>query len=84
VSLGLAPIAWGVLIDAVGRRQFATGHFEWNRYAVFFALVVLVFLVAVVLSRRLIEPQAATMDRLLKEILIQSPQRAWVKFWPRQ
>jgi MFS family permease len=83
VSLGLAPIAWGVLIDAVGRREITTGYFEWNRYTVFFVLVALVFVVALALTRRLVEPQAATMDRLLKEILIESPQRVWVKLWPR-
>jgi MFS family permease len=83
VSLGLAPIAWGLLIDAVGRRNFTTAGFEWNRYTVFFVLVVFVFGAALALARRLVEPQAATMDRLLKEILIESPQRVWVKLWPR-
>jgi len=84
VSLGLAPIGWGILIDAVGKREIAFGPFQANRYTVFFASVVLVFGAALTLARRLVEPEAATMDRLLKEILIESPQRAWVKFWPRQ
>ena len=83
VSLGLAPIVWGVLIDAVGKRQFFSGAFEWNRYTVFFAAVMVVFVVALALARRLVEPEAATMDRLLREILIASPQRVWVKLWPR-
>jgi hypothetical protein len=71
------------LIDAVGQNRFISGTFEWNRYTVFFAAAMLVFVVAIVLARRLVEPEAATMDRLLREILIASPQRVWVKLWPR-
>jgi hypothetical protein len=36
-----------------------------------------------VLGRRLEEPAAVSMEELLKELLIESPQRIWVRFWPR-
>jgi len=36
------------------------------------------------LSRQLEEPQAASMEELLRDILIQSPQRVWVRLWPRE
>jgi len=39
--------------------------------------------VALTLARQLEEPEAASMEELLKEILIQSPQRTWVRLWPR-
>jgi hypothetical protein len=32
---------------------------------------------------RLEEPKAASMEALLREILIQSPQRFWLRFWTR-
>lgn len=83
VCLGLAPILWGLLIDAVGQRHITTGGFDWNRYSVFFVLATVVFVVTLCLARRLEEPQAASMDKLLREILIQSPQRVWVRLWPR-
>jgi MFS family permease len=83
VTLGLAPIAWGLLIDAVGKRQLVWLGLSWNRYTVFFASTAMTFLVTLVLARRIEEPEAVSMEDLLREILIQSPQRFWLRFWPR-
>ena len=83
VSLGLAPIGWGLLIDAVDGRTMPDFGLEWNQFTVFFAAAAIMFLMAYVLARRLEEPKAANMETLLREILIQSPQRVWVRFWPR-
>jgi MFS family permease len=84
VTLGLAPIAWGLLIDAVGHRSGTSGGLLWNRYTVFFAAVALACVVTIGLARRLDEPEASSMEELLREILIQSPQRFWLRFWPRE
>ena len=83
VTLGLAPIAWGLLIDAVGTRSPIWLGVAWNRYSVFFAAAALFFTITLTLARRLHEPEAASMEDLLREILIQSPQRFWIRFWPR-
>jgi MFS family permease len=83
VALGLAPIAWGVLIDAVGVHSPLWLGLQWNRYTIFFAGSAVVFGVALILARRLDEPQAASLEELLREILIQSPQRFWLRLWPR-
>jgi len=83
VTLGLAPIAWGVLIDAVGARAPRWLGIEWNRFTVFYAAAAMVFGLTLALARRLDEPKAASMEDLLREILIQSPQRFWLRFWPR-
>ncbi len=83
VTLGLAPIGWGLLIDAVGAHSSMWLGLWWNRYTVFFAATSLVFLVTLGLARRLDEPEAAGLEELLREILIQSPQRFWLRFWPR-
>ena len=83
VTLGLAPIGWGLLIDAVGARAPVWVGVVWNRYTVFFAATALAFTVTLALARRLHEPEAASMEDLLREILIQSPQRFWIRFWPR-
>jgi MFS family permease len=83
VTLGLSPIAWGLLIDAVGDRTPVWLGLEWNRYAVFFAGAAASFVVLLAVVRRLDEPKAASMEALLREILIQSPQRFWLRFWPR-
>ena len=43
-----------------------------------------IVVVTLALARRLEEPAAARMEDLLREILIQSPQRFWLRFWPRR
>lgn len=83
VTLGLAPIGWGLLIDAAGSRSPAWLGLTWGRYTVFFTAAALTFAVTLGLARRLHEPEAASIEELLKEILIESPQRFWVRFWPR-
>ena len=84
VSLGLAPILWGLGIDAIGQRHATWLSLDWNRYSIFFAAVAAVFGGALILAGRLEEPAAASMEDLLREILIQSPQRVWVRLWPRE
>jgi MFS family permease len=83
VTLGIAPIAWGLLIDGVGTRSGTWLGIQWNPYTIFFAGAAFCFLMSLVLARRLHEPEAAGMEELLREILIQSPQRFWLRFWPR-
>jgi MFS family permease len=83
VTLGLAPIAWGLVIDAAGARRPRWLGLEWNRFTVFFAAAAVVYVGTLVLARRLEEPAAASTEELLREILIQSPQRVWLRFWPR-
>lgn len=83
VTLGLSPIVWGLLIDAVGDRTPFWLGLEWNRFSFFFAGAALAFVVMLAIVRRLDEPKAASMEALLREILIQSPQRFWLRFWPR-
>ena len=83
VTLGLAPIAWGLLIDLVGTRSPLWLGIEWNRFTVFFAGAALASIGTLLLVRRLEEPQAVSMEELLREILIQTPQRVWLRFWPR-
>ena len=82
-ALGVAPIAWGLLIDAVGGRRAVWLGVEWNRFTIFFAAAGVAFAVAFALSRRLDEPEAASLEDLLREILIQSPQRFLLRLWPR-
>jgi MFS family permease len=83
VTLGLAPIIWGLMIDALSPVSVVWLGLEWNRYSIFFVAVAAAFLAALILARRLDEPAAARMDELLRDILIQSPQRFWLRFWPR-
>ena len=83
LAMGLSPILWGVLIDSLRWLDVAWHGFSVNRYSLFFAAVNLVFLVTFWLCQRLEEPKAASMEALLRDILIESPQRVWVRLWPK-
>ncbi len=83
VTLGVAPVAWGLLIDAVGDRSWIALGLSWNRFTIFFGGAMLAFAVTLVLARRLDEPQAASLEDLLREVLLQPPQRMLMRFWPR-
>lgn len=83
LTLGLSPILWGISIDAAQSLHVVWHGFEWNRFSLFFAAIALMFIVTLTLCRRLEEPQAASMETLLRDILTQSPLRFWLRFWPR-
>ena len=83
LAMGLSPILWGVLIDSLRWLDVAWHGFSVNRYSLFFAAVSLVFVVTFWLCQRLDEPKAASMEALLRDILIESPQRVWVRLWPK-
>ena len=83
VSLGLAPVLWGLIIDLIGHRHGTLAGLDWNQYSLFFVLVLLVVIVALVLAHNLHEPKAASLESLLTDIMIESPQRLWLRVWPR-
>lgn len=83
VVLGLAPVLWGLLIDLLENATFRWGAFTWNKYSLFFTLSAAVFIAGIVAARKIDEPHAVTMDKLLRELLIESPQRVWIRLWPR-
>ena len=83
LTLGLAPIFWGMFIDALQPLHANWRGFEWNRFSLFFTAVAIMFLVTLALCRRLDEPQARTMEDLLRDVLEQSPLRFWLRLWPR-
>ena len=82
LALGLAPVLWGLVIDAFGPRQIQWRHIELNRFSLFFGCVVIVFALALALCRRLDEPAARNVDELVTDLL-RSPQRLWLRLWPR-
>jgi MFS family permease len=83
VVLGIAPIAWGLIIDLVGERAPVWLGLSWNRFSVFFGAVAVCWCITLMLSRRLHEPQAASMEELLRQILMELPLRFVGRLWPR-
>ena len=83
LTLGLSPILWGVFIDALKGLHVSRFGIEWTRFTVFFSAAALSIVVTGILAQRLDEPKAATFDKLLHDLLVQSPQRVWFRMWPR-
>ncbi len=83
LTLGMSPVLWGILLDAMGERSGAWLGVGWNRYSVFFGLAAAAFGWAFHLARRLEEPKAGTADALLRELLVQNPQRWLVRLFGR-
>jgi MFS family permease len=81
VALGLAPIAWGLIIDLIGNLQGTLFGINWNHYTVFFTLVLLMFIATLKLAQELHEPKAASFETLLTHIMVESPQRLWLRIW---
>jgi MFS family permease len=83
VTQGLAPIAWGMMIDAIGEHEILWLGISWNRFSLFFMGVAVVIIGALLASRRLEEPKAASMEALVRDIFMQSPLKVWFRLWPR-
>ena len=83
LTLGLAPVFWGLLIDAIGTHAAVWLGFDWNHFSVFFLLVTLTLAVTAALCTYLEEPRAANVEDLLRDLLAQTPWRSWLRFWPR-
>ena len=83
LTLGLAPVLWGLLIDIFSKTQISVNSFSINRYSIFYFGTVLLFAVTMWLARRLEEPTAARVEALIREILVTSPQRFWARMFTR-
>jgi MFS family permease len=77
ITLGLSPVFWGLFLDAIGGHKIVLLGVEWNRFSDYFALVGVCFVVAFGLSERLVEPNAAEVQALVRELLLKEPRRWW-------
>lgn len=83
LTLGLAPVLWGLVIDAFAKTELHWRHFTLNRYSIFYLGSAILFIVTLAFIRRLDEPAAARVERLIREILVTTPQRFWARMFTR-
>jgi MFS family permease len=83
VTLGLAPVVWGLVIDSFYNLNYRVGDLTLNRYSIFYLACLILFAVTVALMRRVEEPTAARVEELIRQILITSPQRFWARLLTR-
>lgn len=82
LALGLAPVAWGLVIDAFGNRRYSGFGLELNRFSFFFVCALAIFSVTLILCRRLDEPRALNFEDVIRDVL-SVPQRLWLRIFPR-
>ena len=75
LTLGLVPLVWGPVMDALDRWRVVWGWWTWNNYTLFYAVLTATMLAGMVLLRSVAEPEAMTWDRFTRELLVDMPAR---------
>lgn len=80
LTLGLSPVLWGALIDLI-RPLGVMGWLgaQWNAFSLAFAAMAVVGLVPLPFCRHLVEPQAAKVEDLLRDLFQQPLVRLWLR-----
>ena len=58
LGLGGAPVAWGLILDAIGSYEAVTGVFHWRRHSIYFFALLALNTIAFAYIRRLHESPA--------------------------
>lgn len=74
--LGVFPIFWGILLDALAGWGTSWSWWQWNQYSLLYGALVVIMIAALVMRNRLAEPRAMTTDAFLRELLVETPSRA--------
>lgn len=84
VSLGLAPVLWGILVDgAAGLSILTKVGFEWNEWSLLFGLLSGLFVASFFFCLRLEEPRGVRWEALTRLLLRRSRVRYWMRAWSR-
>jgi hypothetical protein len=83
LSLGLAPIFWGVFLDALAKHEFALGFFQVNRFSTYFVLLVLITIVTLFLTMPLVEKKGKPFETAIRDVVIMARLRLYGRFFNR-
>jgi hypothetical protein len=83
LSLGLAPIGWGIFLDLLANFQTRIGSFEINRYSLYFLLLAVLIIVTFVLANPLVEKKGQPFSLALRDAVIYSRLRLFNRFLNR-
>jgi MFS family permease len=83
LSLGLAPIFWGVFLDTLGRKEFSIGFFQVNRYSTYFVLLSLLGIVTFFLAKPLVEERGKPFDTAIRDVVILARLKLYGRFFNR-
>jgi hypothetical protein len=79
LTMGLLPILWGLLIDLLQPVAVKRLGLEWNQYSIYFAGVMGVIIVGLVLVKKVEEPKAARLEEFVLDLIRNSPLRSWLR-----
>ena len=83
LSLGLAPIFWGVFLDTLGKKEFSIGFFQVNRYSTYFVLLSLLGIVTFFLAKPLVEEKGKPFDTAIRDVVILARLKLYGRFFNR-
>ncbi len=84
VSLGVAPMLWGILIDATdGLSKMLGSRIEINSWSLLFGLLTLLFAVALAFGTRIVEPRSVRWEAVMRLLLYRSKVRYWLRPFSR-
>jgi MFS family permease len=83
LSLGLAPIFWGVFLDTLGKKEFSIGFFQVNRYSTYFVLLSLLGIVTFFLAKPLVEEKGKPFDSAIRDVVILARLKLYGRFFNR-
>ena len=83
MSLGLAPICWGIFLDSVGHAQFQLGLFQVNRYSLYFLMLTVLVAVTFVLANPLVEKKGEPLSLALRDAVIYARLRLFARLLNR-
>ena len=79
LAVGLFPIVWGILIDALTGVSRAWLGLDWNQYSIYFTALLVVLAVVLVLVLRVEEKKAANLNELFRDLIRNNPLRVWMR-----
>jgi MFS family permease len=83
LSLGLAPIFWGVFLDVLGKNEFAVGFFQVNRFSLYFVLLAVLGVVTFFLAQPLVEKKGKPFDTAIRDVVILARLKLYGRFFNR-
>jgi MFS family permease len=83
LSLGLAPIFWGIFLDVLGKNEFSIGFFQVNRYSTYFGLLVILSIVTFFLAQPLVEQKGKPFESAIRDVVILARLKLYGRFFSR-
>lgn len=83
VGLGIAPILWGMMIDALDHFEAVTGPFHWTKFTVYFLALLTLVAINFTLAFMLHEKKTVASRITVRELLFTANLKRISRLWQR-